>query len=84
MHQVGVRFSGKTKDGSDFSTDCVLTFAVGNETDVAEAQNAECLSKPAVFHKIDELRAAGKGSTPAMDTSAVAQSLRSAAASCCG
>ncbi len=41
VHQVGVRFSGKTKDGSDFSTDGVLTFAVGNDTDVAEAQNTE-------------------------------------------
>ncbi|MFS0408528.1 4-(cytidine 5'-diphospho)-2-C-methyl-D-erythritol kinase [Corynebacterium striatum] len=39
--------------------------------------NAEGLPTPVVFHKIDELRAAGKGSTPAMDTSAVAQALMS-------
>lgn len=39
--------------------------------------NAEGLSTPAVFAKIDELRAAGKGSNPTMDTSAVAQALMS-------
>lgn len=37
--------------------------------------NAEGLSTPSVFHKLDELRAAGRGSTPHLDTEAVGQAL---------
>lgn len=35
----------------------------------------EGLSTPSVFKKLDDLRAAGKGSTPSMNTAAVAQAL---------
>ncbi len=38
-HQVGIRVKGKTKDGADFSTDGVLTFAVGDDADVQAAQD---------------------------------------------
>lgn len=37
--------------------------------------NAEGLSTPSVFRKLDELRAAGRGSTPHLDTEAVGQAL---------
>lgn len=37
--------------------------------------NVEGLSTPSVFHKLDELRAAGRGSTPHLDTEAVGQAL---------
>ncbi|OFP62985.1 4-(cytidine 5'-diphospho)-2-C-methyl-D-erythritol kinase [Corynebacterium sp. HMSC074C01] len=37
--------------------------------------NAEGLSTPSVFHKLDELRAAGRGSTPYLDTEALGQAL---------
>lgn len=37
--------------------------------------NAEGLSTPTVFHKLDELRAAGRGSSPHLDTEAVGQAL---------
>lgn len=37
--------------------------------------NAEGLSTPSVFHKLDELRADGRGSTPHLDTEAVGQAL---------
>ena len=40
MHQVGIRVKGTTNEGKDFSTDGILTFAVGDNTDVNEAQNA--------------------------------------------
>lgn len=41
IHQVGIRLKGKTKNGEDFSTDGILTFAVGAETDVTEANATE-------------------------------------------
>ncbi|AJI78494.1 4-diphosphocytidyl-2-C-methyl-D-erythritol kinase [Corynebacterium singulare] len=37
--------------------------------------NSEGLSTPTVFHKLDELRAAGRGSAPHLDTEAVGQAL---------
>lgn len=37
--------------------------------------NVEGLSTPSVFHKLDELRAAGRGSTPHLGTEAVGQAL---------
>ncbi|MDK8471726.1 choice-of-anchor M domain-containing protein [Corynebacterium accolens] len=40
VHQVGIRVKGTTNEGKDFSTDGILTFAVGDNTDVNEAQNA--------------------------------------------
>ena len=38
-HQVGIRVKGKTKDGAEFSTDGVLTFAVGDDAEVQAAQD---------------------------------------------
>ena len=40
-HQVGIRIKGETTDGEEFSTDGVLTFAVGDGADVQAAQDAE-------------------------------------------
>ncbi|WP_234459425.1 choice-of-anchor M domain-containing protein, partial [Corynebacterium macginleyi] len=40
-HQVGLRIKGKTTNGEEFSTDGVLTFAVGDGANVQAAQDAE-------------------------------------------
>ncbi|MDK8821145.1 choice-of-anchor M domain-containing protein [Corynebacterium accolens] len=40
-HQVGIRIKGETTNGEEFSTDGVLTFAVGDGADIQAAQDAE-------------------------------------------